>query len=136
MIRNLQDFDSIFYLGAVSVSYPPKDINTEAIQVVPGNIGALSVELQTELCYRNDGAPFIEIEVGRGTEQNPKPDRFVSIRPGDWIVVLWDELHVFRDFEFKSTFVVSSASKHDLMMEEAKAEDAHRGNILKEIERR
>lgn len=107
----------LYLPGLESVSYPPKKINTVAVKVTPENIGALSLEFETELCYFNTGAPFFEIEVSRGTETDPKPNRFIQARIGDWLVVLWDEYHLFRENEFKNTFQVNSANVHELSVD-------------------
>ena len=100
----------LYLPGLESVSYPPKKINTVAVKVTPENIGALSIEFETELFYgRPSGEPFFNLDVGRPTQENP--DRFVTIQVhlGDWIVVLWDEYRLFRDHEFKNTFRVNYA---------------------------
>jgi hypothetical protein len=103
----------LYLPGLESVSYPPKKINTVAVKVTTENIGALSLEFESELCYFNNGVPFFETEVSRGTEAEPKPARYLQIRPGDWIVVLWDEYHLFRENEFQHTFRVNHAGLPD-----------------------
>lgn len=100
---------NMYLPGLESVSYPPKKINTVAVKVTPENIGILSIEFEAELCYFNNGLPFFETEVSRGTEADPKPARHIQVRPGDWIVVLWDEYHLFRENEFLNTFRMNYA---------------------------
>lgn len=95
---------NIFALGAEAVSYHLKNIHTVALQVTETNIGVLSLELEVELCYYNDGTPFIEAYFARGTKDQPEVDRYANIKIGSWFVILWDEIHVFRDKEFRSTF--------------------------------
>lgn len=99
----VQEFN-IFALGGEAVSYHLKDIHTIALQVTLQNIGILSLEFEVELNYTNEGAPFINVWVARGSAENPERDRSITFRPEDWIVILWDEIHKFRDPEFKATF--------------------------------
>jgi hypothetical protein len=101
----------LYHLGALSVSYPPRDINTAALQVTPENIGALSVEFHEDLRYEEagPGRPYFMFRAERANDEEPDRNA-VALRVclGYWIVVLWDQLHVFRDFEFKSTFTINS----------------------------
>lgn len=101
---------NIFSLGAEAVSYPQKDIHTLALRVTEENIGGLSLELEVELCYFNDGVPFLEVYLARGTKDEPETDRWAQVKVGDWFVILWDEIHVFRDKEFSSTFTFEGFS--------------------------
>jgi hypothetical protein len=95
---------NIYSLGAEAVSYHLKDIHTLALQVTEKNIGILCLELETELIYTADGAPYLNVYVARGSKENPENDRGLIVRPTDWLVILWDEIHLFRDPEFRSTF--------------------------------
>lgn len=119
MIANPHD---MYLPGLESVSYPPKKINTVALKVTPENIGALSLEFEAELCYFNNGVPFFDTEVGRGTEAAPKPVRRLQIRPGDWIVILWDEYHLFRENEFNNTFHLNAVPSHELSVDHSSGE--------------
>lgn len=91
---------NLAHLGAVPVSYEPKKINTIAIQATPENIGALSVEVESELFY-DASRPYFGMRVERESG-----DRALTVRLGDWLVVLWDSYYVFRDREFINTFEV------------------------------
>ena len=95
---------NIYSLGAEAVSYHLKNIHTLALQVTPENIGILCLELETELIYTAEGEPYIVIYVARGTKEEPEQDRNLVVRPTNWLVILWDEIHLFRDKEFRSTF--------------------------------
>lgn len=98
---------SLGHLGTTRVSYAPKSILSEAIQVTPENIGKLSIEFESELFYREDGAPYFIFWAKRGTDEAPEPRRQLRIVPGVWIIPLWDdELHVYRDVEFRRTFLI------------------------------
>lgn len=119
MIANPHD---MYLPDLESVTYPPKKINTVAVKVTPENIGALSIEFEAELCYSNNGLPFFEVEASRGTKENPKPNRFLQIRTDDWIVVLWDEYHLFRANEFEHTFRMNSANAHELPVDHSSEE--------------
>lgn len=94
----------LFHLNMLEVTYAPKDIQTMALEVTPDNIGSLSLEFETDLFYYENGMPFFKISVTRGTELDTKPNLLLHVRIGDWIVILWDEIHIFRTHEFNSTF--------------------------------
>lgn len=133
MILTAEDFDSLYHLGSVQVTYSPRNINTEAIQVTKENIGALSVELRQDLRYGDDGQPFFSCDAARKDkkETGQAPYTVMNVRVGDWVVVLWDELHVFRDYEFKHTFDFVDPKPAHLLAEtlqfEQREEDVQRG---------
>lgn len=95
---------NIYSLGAEAVSYHLKDIHTLAMQVTRKNIGILALEFETELIYTADAEPYLNIHVARGPKEEPENDRNLIVRPNDWLVILWDEIHLFKDPEFRSTF--------------------------------
>lgn len=104
MIFNAENFD-IFRLGAVAVSYAPKNINTGALLVTDENVGALSLELETELRYNTEGEPFFNFQAARVREDNVG-QRVLTVYTGDWLVILWNEIRIFRQEEFEKTFTV------------------------------
>jgi hypothetical protein len=95
---------NIYMLGAEAVSYHLKDIHTLALQVTREKIGGLSLELEVELTYGVEGEPRLSFWAARGTKNEPENDRNIIVQPGDWLVVLWDEIHKFKDEDFRSTF--------------------------------
>ena len=103
MIFSAKDFN-VYHLGSIPVSYPPKGINTHAILVTAENIGALSLEFRVGLIYDKDGTPYFKIRAERGNDEEPESPATLSIYADDWLIVLWDELHVFQDVEFRNTF--------------------------------
>lgn len=103
MIFNAENFD-IFRLGSVAVVYPPKNINTVALRVAAENIGALSLEFESELRYDADGSPYFNILVERGASDEMAKSFNLQVFEGDWIVILWNEIRIFREEEFKNTF--------------------------------
>lgn len=105
---------NLFHLGMREVSYPAKDIHTMALEVLPENIGALSLELRSHLRYYADtGTPYIVFWAERkGDENSPVRKAELLIRPGDWIVIVWDEIHIFRDAEFRCTFRMDTPAPH------------------------
>lgn len=129
MILSARDFSG-YHLGTTLVSYPPKNINTEALLVTPENIGAVSLELKAELLYDDKDSPYMALEVARGTGQHAV-HRMMTVRVEDWIVVLWDELHVFKDFEFRNTFHFHSEKPlHELSVDPSSGiEVAQRGDL-------
>jgi hypothetical protein len=117
MVVSAQDL-GLYHLGMVQVSYPPKKIETMAIQATPENIGALSLELDVELLYDEMGNPYIAFKAERGTDEKPEEPMPVQVRVSYWIVVLWDELHIYRDVEFKNTFRINFANpQHELSVD-------------------
>jgi hypothetical protein len=95
---NVENFDT------VSVKYPQLDVFAEALQVTAENIGSLSVELHTGIDYVDD-RPQLKLRLDRGEGETPQD---VFVRPNDWVVALWDQLYVFKDFDFKVTFAFTS----------------------------
>jgi hypothetical protein len=102
-IIGVQDFN-IYSLGAEAVSYHLKDIHTLALQATRENIGILALELAVELLYDEHDNAYFKIRVERGTDENPEAARVLHVRPNDWIVILWDEIHLYQDYEFRNTF--------------------------------
>lgn len=96
------------HLNPVKVSYEPKAIRSEAIQVTPENIGKLSLEFEEELYHDgSSGLPYFAISVKRFDLREPdgqKAPRHLYVRVTDWIVSLWDEIHVFRNNVMLNTF--------------------------------
>lgn len=103
MIFGTKDVN-LSHLDPIQVSYAPKGIITEAIEVRDENIGKLALEFETELRYYDTGLTWFTFMADRDAEP-PLNSRKLLINVGFWIVVLWGELHVFRDKEFQSTFV-------------------------------
>lgn len=100
---------NLSHLNPAKVSYDPQDIHTEAIQVTPENIGKLSLEFMEELFYDdlNGGRPYFVFSAKRFDAEEPNEQVMpteLTVRLTDWIVPLWDELHVFRDVIFQHTF--------------------------------
>jgi hypothetical protein len=99
------------HLFPVQVSYPPKQLHTEALQVTIENIGKLSLEFEEELFYDAGGHPYFVFAAERGTAldaDQPRTEITLYVRLTDWIVPLRGELHVFRNVIFQSTFLQPS----------------------------
>jgi hypothetical protein len=96
---DLSDFD------CVPVCYMGKNtrVITEAIEVTEENIGRLCLEFESELAYAGETVRF-EFKAHRGTPEDPAGPAFLTVMKGFWIIILWGEIHIFRDKEFKSTF--------------------------------
>lgn len=103
--------------GMVQVTYSPKNIGTFALQVTRENIGALSIEFESELKYDAAGTSYFQIDVGRRSEIDPDDFVRIGIQPGDWLVILWDEYRLFRDYEFKHTFRMNSDTSHEPLVD-------------------
>lgn len=86
----------------VRASYLPRDIHTVGVQVTPENIGQLALEFEAEICYELTGEPYFQFWAKRHEDRGG--DRFINVYPENWIVPLYDELHVYRGYTFMSTF--------------------------------
>jgi hypothetical protein len=98
---------NLSHLNPVHVSYDPKDIHTEAIQVDERNIGKLSLEFEEELFYDSEGRPYFVFSAKRFDDDEldgQKAPHELFVRLTDWLVPLRDELHVFRHGTFVTTF--------------------------------
>lgn len=95
------DFDNF---NPVSADYGPRDIKAVAAMVNRQNIGQWALEFEKDLSgqHSKDGDPFFEIMAEREGES---PIR-LTIKPGFWIVKVWNELHVFKEGLFQRTFEV------------------------------
>jgi hypothetical protein len=101
------------HLNPDRVSYDHKEIHTEAIQVTPENIGKLSLEFEEELFYDQGGRPYFVFSAKRfdpDAVDGQQPPHELYVRLTDWIVPLWDELHIFRDPIFRNTFTFDNES--------------------------
>lgn len=109
---------NMYLPGMESVSYPPKKINTVAVKVTPENIGALSIEFESELLYdQRTGQPHFYADFERLIDNDQKTWATVEIRLGDWLVVLWDQYRVFRENEFAHTFRLNAVPSHELSVD-------------------
>lgn len=97
---------NLIHLQPELVSYEPKGIHTEALQVTSENIGKLSLEFEKELLYDNQGRPFFFFAAQRFDSNLDDIDGAAElfVRVTDWIVPLRGEIHIFRDLIFKNTF--------------------------------
>lgn len=104
----------LFHFDMRAVSYPPKDIHTMALEATVENIGALSLEFKAPLRYYSDtGVPYFTFWSERKADDDTPAKRTENlIRPGTWIVILWDEIHTFRETEFKYTFRMDTPAPH------------------------
>lgn len=123
---------NIYSLGAEAVSYHLKNIHTLALQVTREKIGGLSLELEVELTYGIEGEPRLSFWAARGTKNEPENDRNIIVQPGDWLVILWDEIHMFKDEDFRSTFSFDglSAPAEKELREYAEADAKDTANLF------
>jgi hypothetical protein len=96
---DLSTFNPLF------ASYGPKSIYAPAALVTEDNIGQIALQLERDVLYPFEsmpgaGAPFIKFMALRHTEEPIE----LTIYPGCWIVLIWDEIHIFKDGLFQKTF--------------------------------
>lgn len=102
---DLSTFNPVF------ASYGPKSIYAPAALVTEDNIGQIALQLERDVLYPFEsmpgaGAPFIKFMAKRHIEEPIE----LTIYPGCWIVLIWNEIHVFKDGLFQKTFEISSTS--------------------------
>ncbi len=95
-----------------------------AVQVTDENIGKLSLLFRAEIMYRNDEYPYFRFDAKRGDGV-----RTLIVNPTNWILPLWDELYVWDDVTFTTTFGNNQALK-DYAMQDAKATAEHFGQNI------
>lgn len=118
----IYDSDNILlnHLGPISATYPPKDIHVQAIQVTRENIGKLALEFEAELWYAEGGLPYFRFDAKRFDDSQSDgqlPPANLNVRLDDWIVALWGELHIYRDVDFRNTFlfdIPNADGRHEL----------------------
>ena len=104
---------NLAHLSPIRVSYEPKNIRTEAIQVGIENIGKLSLEFEAEMFHDSQGRPYFVFLAERLQSSLDTIDGSseLYVRLTDWIVPLRGELHVMRDVIFQSTFMFDFPSE-------------------------
>lgn len=94
----------------VLASYGPKSIQATAALVTEDNIGQIALQFERDVLYWPEDIacinPYIRFLAVRNTEEPIE----LTVRPGFWIVLIWNEIHVFKDGLFQKTFEVSSMS--------------------------
>jgi hypothetical protein len=91
---------NLSHLNPERVSYEPKNIHTEAIQVTAENIGKLSLEFEEELFFDSVGNPYFMFTAEREGQESSE----LYVHLTNWIIPLRGELHRFTDEIFTSTF--------------------------------
>ena len=89
----------------VLASYGPKGIFAPAALVTEDNIGQIALQFERDVEYpfpNGTGIPYIRILASRTTEQPIE----LNIAPGFWIVLVWGEIHLFKDGLFQKTFQI------------------------------
>lgn len=111
------------HFNTAMAGYGPKNIYAEAVLVTTENIGKLALEFELDLRYMGNhglGTPFFTFLAKRELEDPIE----LTVLPNFWIIMLWDEIHIFRDDLFNKTFEVTPAApkdKSDLDAEERQA---------------
>lgn len=107
---------NLIHFSPRRVAYKPKKIRTEAIQVTLENVGKLCLEFSADLMYSGEMPWFSFMAIRYKQDGLAGVPRDVIVRVGDWLVPLWNELHLFRDREFQNTFFEEPAEvqSHEL----------------------
>jgi hypothetical protein len=101
-----EDFDPVPH-NPVLASYGNKDITAPAVKVTEKNIGKIALDLEIDLKYIGGGPtgrPFLAFTAFRHDDDPIDLTIFLDF----WIVLIWGEIHIFRDDIFQNTFEVSA----------------------------
>lgn len=85
--------------------YPPTGMGVSAFLVTEENLGALAVEFESDLYYRNSD-PYFILRAERESEHvdAQPPVINIAVQVGCWIVSMYGCLYMFHDVHFKKTF--------------------------------
>lgn len=81
-------------LPVVQVVYAPRNMGTVAVQVTPDTIGAMAIEFGAEVT-NNDRYLYMHVRLERVNDEGEKFADTKTIRLGDWLVELGNEVHIF-----------------------------------------
>lgn len=105
-------------LPVLRVVYVPQDIHTVAVQVSRETMGAMSIEFGVEIMTAQPNHRWLPALLQR---RNAKGDQgFIerALNLGEWLVALDEEVHVFPDDTFASTFANDEAPAHEMVSSE------------------
>lgn len=91
-------------LPVMPVVYVPQNLRTIALQCLNETIGAMSIEFGVEIETQNSNYKWLSVLLQRSNEQGDKGAVNRTIRLGDFLVVLENEIHVFPGEVFWDTF--------------------------------
>lgn len=89
----------------VLVEYGPKDIHAQAAKVTEDNIGQFALEFELDVNYpfpNRTGLPYMTFLATRAHEEPIE----LTVSTNEWVVLIWGEIHIFRDDLFKKTFEI------------------------------
>lgn len=96
-----EDFNPVPH-NPVIANYGNKDVSAPAVKVTKENIGKIALDLELDVRYTGGqvGVPFLIFWALRHDEDPIE----LTIYPGYWIVLIWGEIHIFRNDVFQHTF--------------------------------
>lgn len=100
MIYSADDIN-LDHFNPIPAEYGPRDLKAKAVLVTDDNIGKIAIEFFLDVQYSLD-EPMVHFTAERTDDEPIK----LMIKPGMWIVLLWGEIHVFRDELFRKTFEI------------------------------
>lgn len=107
-IVNPMHFD---HLPVQAVEYAPQNLRTIAIQVNNETLGAMAIEFGCEIQYHGN-TPYLDALLERINNAGEKVVCSKVLRPGEWLVVLEDEIHMFPHDVFWNTFGQHKVAEH------------------------
>jgi len=104
-------------LPVVPVVYAPRNMQTVAVQVTPDTIGAMAIEFGSEV-VNSDRSLYLSIRLERVNDDDKKTVDNKTIRLGDWLVELGNEIHVFPPDIMWKTFSGVNDPAHEMAIDE------------------
>jgi hypothetical protein len=95
----------------IMADYGPKNVHAPSVLVTEDNIGQIALEFELDVQYLDVTfvRPYIKFYADR-TADDPIE---LMLQPGSWIVLIWNEIHIFRDGLFQKTFDIESLAGSD-----------------------
>lgn len=106
----------------VLANYGPKGIYAPAALVTEDNIGQIALQFERDVLYpfpNGSGIPYIRIMASRTTDEPIE----LNIAPGFWIVLIWNEIHIFKDGLFQKTFQIDISTEPEKGLTKEEFED-------------
>jgi hypothetical protein len=104
----------------VMAGYGPKNIHAVAALVTEDNIGQMALEFELDVQYLDETfvRPYFKFLADRTADEPIE----LTVQPEFWIVLLWEEIHIFKDGLFQKTFEIEISPAGKKVVEYAAAD--------------
>jgi hypothetical protein len=100
-------------LPVIEVEYALRSLHTIAVQVNNETIGAMAIEFGVEIMSSHPNNKWLPTAFERKNAKGEKTSIERTIVPGEWLVVLDDEVHIFPHDVFWNTFGQAKGPAHE-----------------------